>query len=109
MTDAGHVSRRSVLYGSALATAVVGLAACSSKSTKGSAPDSSTSESTRATSAGTAPGKAPSGKNRGSSAAALPKPASFAESPMTAALVRSGKLAPVESRLPDEPYVVPHK
>ncbi len=37
---------------------------------------------------------------------ALPKPAKLSESPMLAALVKDGKLPPIEQRLPPEPIVV---
>ena len=39
----------------------------------------------------------------------MPKPAKFQESPLVAAEVQSGGLPPIEERLPENPYVIPHK
>jgi ABC-type transport system substrate-binding protein len=95
MTDqqavARPLSRRSFLYGSATAAGAVMLAACSAG--EPSAPAAQ-------------PSKAGTGK--GSQTKALPVPKRFAEAPGLAKQVREGSLPPVEQRLPEHPYVVPH-
>src|SRR5919109_4265673 len=45
----------------------------------------------------------------GAPGGAVPAPGKFKEAPMLADLVKQGKLPPVEQRLPQNPYVVPHK
>ncbi len=102
-----RTTRRGFLYGTAAASATVTLAACSSSSSKGSDKTSAGASASAGPSAAT--GKRPTGKEQGSSAQALPKPAKLSESPSTAALVKTGKLPAVAKRLPTSPYVVPHK
>ncbi len=45
----------------------------------------------------------------GSATTPLPKPAKFQENPTLAAQASSGKIPKLADRLPEEPYVVPHK
>lgn len=90
-----NVSRRAFLYGSAAAAGATLLSACSGgdgeqKPHKGNAP-------------GTAAARA--GAKVGSQTTPMPKPASFQQSP---SLDHKG-LPAVEQRLPDSPYVVPHR
>jgi peptide/nickel transport system substrate-binding protein len=87
-------SRRGFLAGSAAAIAAISLAACGS--------DNGPSTDTGKKDAG-------GGAGKGSSADPLPKPAKFQESPLVAAQVQSGDLPPIEKRLPENPYVIPHK
>ncbi|MBO0883819.1 MAG: twin-arginine translocation signal domain-containing protein [Mycobacterium sp.] len=81
-----RLSRRSFLYGTALAAGSITLGACSS--------DGGTGDS--------AAGTAAAGK--GSAKKPLPAPKSFHDAP---ALAHKG-LPPVAQRLPEHPYVIPH-
>ncbi|MBA3943992.1 MAG: ABC transporter substrate-binding protein [Herpetosiphonaceae bacterium] len=94
------ISRRQFLRMSAVAASTM-LAACNGASTSsqgGGATDTPAG-------AGTA-GNAPIA---GATAVALAAPSTFNEAPTLAALVKAGKLPPVAQRLPQHPYVVPHK
>ncbi|GAB3915698.1 peptide ABC transporter substrate-binding protein [Microlunatus endophyticus] len=84
-----RVNRRSLLFGSAALAGAAGLGACSSGS-------GTTSHS------GSGPGAAVA---VGSAEKPLPRPAKFQEAP---ALKGKG-LPPVEQRLPENPYVIPHR
>ncbi len=88
------VGRRRFLTVSALAAGSATLAACSSSGSGGGASNAKASHSDSAT--------------KGSAKEPLAKPASLSESPLLAAQVKAGKLPPVEQRLPEQPYVVPH-
>ena len=92
-TTAGHVSRRQVLGAAAFAGAASVLAGC------GSGGDGGASDGQQ--------GDAATGK--GSELKPLAKPSSFTEAPMLAALVKEGKLPPLEERLPQNPFVIPHR
>jgi len=59
------------------------------------------------TDAGDTGGGADNGK--GDVVEPLPKPASFSESPLLAAQAKAGKLPKLAERLPENPYVIPHK
>ncbi|HVX45739.1 MAG TPA: ABC transporter substrate-binding protein, partial [Mycobacteriales bacterium] len=84
------MTRRSLLYGSALVAASAGLSACSGGG--GSASGSGGAIA----------------KGKGSARKPLSAPAHFSESPALAKQVKSGALPPVEKRLPKQPYVLPH-
>jgi ABC-type transport system substrate-binding protein len=93
MSDNG-LSRRGFLYGAAFAAASATLVACSESSGPGAANPSNSGTSTAA---------------KGSEKEPLAPPTKFQEAPALAALVKAGKLPPVEERLPEKPYVVPHR
>lgn len=95
MDNLGHLTRRRFLYGSALAAGSVVLSACTGTSAKAG---SGTKPS------GSGGGSSGSASAKGSAKKPLPKPASFNESPQ----LKGKGLPPVEQRLPDSPYVVPH-
>ncbi len=100
MAQLQGLTRRSLLYGSAVAAGGAALAACSSgDGGSGAGSGSGTGSSGEPA--------APTGK--GSEAKPLPKPAKFAESPLLAEQVKAGKLPAVEERLPENPYVLPHR
>jgi peptide/nickel transport system substrate-binding protein len=84
-------SRRGFLYGSAVAAGSVVLAACSGSS---NAPQGSGDGGTSTGAPSTA---------KGSETKPLPAPSELAEQ------VKDGKLPPLGDRLPEVPYVVPHK
>ncbi|QGN34874.1 ABC transporter substrate-binding protein [Microlunatus sp. Gsoil 973] len=83
------ISRRALLYGSAALAGAAALGACSSDQKPGS----------QGTSGGTTSGAV------GSATKPLPKPAKFNEAPS----LKGKGLPPVEQRLPENPYVIPHK
>jgi len=89
--DAKQISRRSFLYGSALAAGAAVLAACGGGNDNG----------------GTG-GKEPTATGKGSAKRPLSAPSKLNESPLLADQVKSGKLPKVEERLPESPYVIPH-
>ena len=90
------LSRRTVLRAAAVSAGGVALAACgSSGSSGGSGPG------------GTAGGAATTAK--GSSKEPVARPAAFQESPTLADQAKSGKIPALADRLPEEPYVIPHK
>ncbi|MBO0810614.1 MAG: ABC transporter substrate-binding protein [Microlunatus sp.] len=85
-----RVSRRALLYGSAAVAGAAGLAACSGG---GESPS------------GTGSGGANASDAVGSATKPLPKPAKFQQAPALDGM----NLPPVEERLPENPYVIPHK
>ena len=86
--ETSRMSRRGFLYGSAMLAGTAALGACSS----GQDDTASTSGSSTSSAA------------RGSSTEELPRPASFQQAPSI-----DKSLGSVEDRLPDNPYVIPHK
>jgi peptide/nickel transport system substrate-binding protein len=95
MDNRDGLTRRTMLHLSAVAAGSVILANCSPQQTGGT--DSGDK------------GESPvSDALKGSKTEPMPIPAKFSESPELAKLVKSGELPPVEERLPDKPYVVPH-
>ena len=86
-----RISRRTFLYFSAVAAGTWSLTACTAGDDSGSTSD------------GDNGGGEQSGRS-GSAAEPLPKPATFQQAP---SLDGQG-LPPVEERLPDNPYVIPH-
>src|SRR5262245_11576260 len=94
MSTSARPSRRALLGGAALAAGALALQACS--------PDE-----TKTGSNGTKPKANPAGK--GSETKPLPVPKKLGESPDLAAQVKAGKLPAVADRLPQQPYVVPHR
>ncbi|SDS86967.1 ABC transporter substrate-binding protein [Microlunatus soli] len=82
-------SRRTLLYSSAVIASTAALAACSG--------GQSSSEGSGTSSSGASGAK-------GSATKPLPKPKKFQQAPGL-----SGDLPPVAERLPDNPYVIPHK
>src|SRR5262245_20925142 len=103
----GHVSqeseqktrkldRRTLLYSATVVAAAAGIAACS----PGTSGEKSGGEGENA--------KAAKG-TKGSETKPLPPPKQFGESPDLAKRVKAGDLPPVKDRLPDKPYVVPHR
>ncbi len=120
-----RLNRREFLRTSALAAAATAVVACgANKSTSSSKSGTPVAKTTAAatqpvsqpTSAAPPTGQtpaattSPSGKQSGIQTVATPKTYSgkYKEAPMLADLVRQGKLPPVEQRLPENPYVVPH-
>ncbi len=89
--DSSQLSRRGFLYGSALVAGAAVLSAC--------APGGGNNPG------GTDPTSGPGSDAVGSFTEKLPKPAAFQQSPK----LEGGSLPPVAERLPEEPYVVPHK
>ncbi|NYE74437.1 peptide/nickel transport system substrate-binding protein [Microlunatus parietis] len=88
---ASQHSRRSFLYGSALLAGAAALSACSPGG-GGTSPGGGTDQS-------------PGGSDAvGSFTEVLPKPEKFQQAPNI-----DSSLPPVEERLPENPYVVPHK
>jgi peptide/nickel transport system substrate-binding protein len=98
MTDPGALSRRTLLRMSAVAAGSAALAACSGNAGPGGSNGS-----------GNGTPKPTSSDAVGSVVDPLPKPEKFNEAPALAAQVQAGKLPPVAERLPENPYVVPHK
>ncbi|HEX3815282.1 MAG TPA: ABC transporter substrate-binding protein [Mycobacteriales bacterium] len=88
------LSRRTFLYGTALAAGSVALAACS-----GGGGGSDT---------GSGGGGAVAGGAKGSAKKPLTAPTSFTEAPALASQTKAGTLPTVAKRLPEHPYVVPH-
>ena len=91
-----HVSRREMLYGSALAAATCVIAGCTS--------------SGGGTSGGQNGGGPASGGagTKGSEKKPIKPPNTFSEAPELASQVKAGKLPQVKERLPERPYVIPH-
>ncbi len=131
MNDRDRLDRRGFLRLSALAAAGTMLAACGgTASTPGSAgttpgtgrsPTQSAAQPTpgapgvptgvpsaapRASATGTS-AAAPAGHGFGIATPVAP-PSKYKEAPTLGSLVKAGKLPPVEKRLPENPYVVPH-
>ena len=98
MENRDGLSRRTLLHLSAVTAGSVVLASCSSGG-GGS------------TSGGGGKGGSGSGAagKKGSHTDPLPVPGSFKEAPALKKLVDAGELPPVKERLPEKPYVVPHK
>ncbi len=92
MSDNG-LSRRGFLYGTAVAAATATLAACTGNTNPGTQNPTSTGTST----------------GKGSEKKPLAPPAKFQEAPALATEVKAGKLPPVAERLPEKPYVIPHR
>jgi peptide/nickel transport system substrate-binding protein len=90
--DSSQLTRRSFLYGSALVAGAAVLSACSPGG-GGQGPGN------------TDPTSGPGSDAVGSFTDPLPKPASFNQSPK----LEGGSLPAVAERLPENPYVVPHK
>jgi peptide/nickel transport system substrate-binding protein len=88
MMVASQITRRSFLYGSAAAASVAVLTSCSGDS--GTPTGSSSGAGSDA---------------KGSATELMPKPAKFQQSPA----LDGQDLPPVEERLPENPYVIPHK
>lgn len=88
-------ARRDLLKATAVAMAALALPSCSGS-------DSSSG-------GGNQPARKADPSKRGSETKPLPKPAKLAEAPELKALVDAGKLPPVEERVPESPYVVPHR
>ncbi|MBM7785527.1 ABC transporter substrate-binding protein [Tenggerimyces flavus] len=99
MSDNPQVSRRTILYGTAIAAGSVMLAACSGGG--GSTPGSGGNTSGTGGTGGAVGGK-------GSAKEPLPVPATFKESPLLKAQADSGAIPPIKDRLPEKPLVVPH-
>jgi peptide/nickel transport system substrate-binding protein len=91
--DGSQLSRRKFLYGSAMVAGAATLAACSSGG--GGSQNNSGSNSSSGTGNGAV----------GSATKPLPKPSKFQEAPS----LKGKGLPPVEERLPENPYVIPHK
>jgi peptide/nickel transport system substrate-binding protein len=89
------LSRRTLLYGSAAAAMALPLAGCRGDSNGNSSQERSNN-------------RPDTSERKGSATDPLPRPTSFKEAPMLAEQVTQGGLPPVEERLPDNPYVVPH-
>ncbi len=121
--ERGHaLDRRRFLRTSALAAAGTLLAACG-RATIGSSPTERATEGPRSanptttgrqistTKATSAPAGTAAAPRRLDFQVARPlsPPSSFKESPQLASLVKAGKLPPIEKRLPENPYVVPHE
>jgi peptide/nickel transport system substrate-binding protein len=85
------ISRRQLLYASALVASTAAISACSN------GDGDSSSKSSGGSSSGAASGK-------GSATKPLPKPSKFQQAPNI-----DSSLPDVADRLPDNPYVVPHK
>ena len=96
MAENTALDRRTFLYGAAATAALTMLAACSSDSGSGGQAPSQQAPTTEA-------------ETKGSETDPLPRPSSFQEAPSLAAQVEAGELPPVEERLPENPYVVPHR
>lgn len=107
MNDKNSLSRRGFLYGSALVAGSAALAACSSgggnKNNGGGGGGGNNGGGGGGGNNGGGGGGNPNG--RGSASKPLPKPSSFQESPT----LKGKGLPSVEQRLPDNPYVIPHK
>ena len=118
-----RLTRRTVLLSTAASAAGLVIAGCSSDDGSTGTPTASATPSEPATAAPAdnddggddggsgkkAKGTDNAGDDVGSATSPLPKPASFSEAPMLKAQVDAGKLPKLEDRLPDNPYVLPHK
>jgi peptide/nickel transport system substrate-binding protein len=100
MTEKATLDRRTFLYTSAAAAGAVMLGACSSNANNQTGSSGQGGDNGKATS---------DPSQKGSETKPLPKPASFQEAPMLKELVEKGELPPVEERLPENPYVIPHR
>jgi peptide/nickel transport system substrate-binding protein len=89
----GALTRRGFLHAAAFAAGSLVLGACSR-------------QDTGSRSGGDDAG--PATNRKGSQTKPLPPPAKFQEAPSLARLVEAGELPPVERRLPEHPYVIPH-
>jgi peptide/nickel transport system substrate-binding protein len=97
MTDKAMLDRRTFLYASAATAGAAMLAACSSGGGGGG-------DTTGGDKGG---GTDPAAK--GSATSPLSKPSSFQEAPMLKQMVEAGDIPALEERLPENPYVIPHK
>lgn len=95
MKAKAQLSRRTILYSAAAAAGAVALSACADDG-----------NGTGGGGNGNGGGGAPKGK--GSAAEPMDPPSEYKEAPMLADLVEAGELDPVEERLPENPYVIPH-
>src|SRR5690606_19489389 len=96
MNERGAVSRRLLLQGSAITAGALMLGACGGPSNQSSGGDTSGDRQVDES-------------KKGSAEKPLPKPDKLSESPMLADQVKAGKLPPLEERIPENPYVVPHR
>jgi peptide/nickel transport system substrate-binding protein len=87
--NASQMSRRGFLYSSALVAGTAALTACSGGTTQEPTGNNSGAASAE----------------KGSHTKPLPKPAKFQQSPT----LEGQNLPPIEERLPENPYVIPHK
>ncbi|GAB3921674.1 peptide ABC transporter substrate-binding protein [Microlunatus endophyticus] len=92
----GRISRRHLLYSSALVAGGAALAACSGGGSNNAGDNSSSNPS--------AGGTAGASK-KGDVTTALARPSSIQESPA----LKGKSLPPVAQRIPDKPYVIPHR
>lgn len=106
MTDHANVTRRAFLYGTAALAASATLAACSSGSNEGSKKEP---QNTTGAGSTAAPAKRSAGSAKGSASKPVTAPASLRESPALTTQVKAGTLPSIDQRLPDHPYVLPHK
>lgn len=128
MNNEERLNRRAFLRLSAVTAASTIVAACSgatsqrnptatpgsqASGTSGSTPAESSTSSTPMQGRQTTPSAPSSVASKPAQAFGVSTPVAapdkFQESPQLAALVKQGKLPPVEQRLPKNPYVVPHK
>ena len=86
-------SRRQFLYSTALSAALATLGAC----TQSSSQRETAGQETRSSAA-----------RKGSATKPLPTPKRYFDAPSLSKAVKAGRLPPVEDRLPERPYVVPH-
>jgi peptide/nickel transport system substrate-binding protein len=105
--------RRTVLAGAATAGAAAMLAACSRQAVparQGASASSSPgpSPSDRGRTSRPSPSATP-GVGKGDATTPLAKPAKLREAPALAAQVAAKSLPPLAERLPDQPYVLPHR
>ena len=92
------LDRRTFLYASAATAGAAMLAACSSG--EGGGTD---------TGSGGNQGGGGNPDAKGSATKPLSKPAKFQEAPMLKSMVDAGDIPALAERLPDNPYVIPHK
>jgi peptide/nickel transport system substrate-binding protein len=95
MAHSNGIDRRGFLYGSAVAAGALMVAGCSGSEPSGRA--------------GGSPAGGAASKAKGSETKPLATPSSFKEAPSLAQRVKAGELPPVEERLPETPYVIPHR
>jgi ABC-type transport system substrate-binding protein len=98
MEERSGLSRRNFLRLSAVAAGGAALAACGTEQQGGA-------EGRKDAVGGVAGGR----DARGSVTDPLPTPPGLKEAPMLERMVDAGELPPLEERLPENPYVVPHK
>jgi peptide/nickel transport system substrate-binding protein len=98
MKDKAMLDRRTFLYASAATAGAAMLAACSSGGGGGGN-----------TSGGGDGGGGNDPDAKGSATSPLTKPTSFQEAPMLKQMVEAGEIPALEERLPENPYVIPHK